>query len=127
MIERYSPPAVRAVWSDQHRFELFLRIEVLACEAWAELGRIPASALPKIRSAKFDPASIAEVEARVGHDVIAFLTVVNESIGQPEARYVHLGMTSQDLNDTAMAVPKSMLEECSAINVQGRKGSCWVS
>ena len=104
MIERYSPPAIRAVWADQHRFELFLRIEILACEAWAKLGRIPESALPKIRKATFDAAKIAEVEARVGHDVIAFLTVVNESIGQPEARYVHLGMTSQDLNDTAMAV-----------------------
>jgi adenylosuccinate lyase len=104
LIERYSPPAIRAVWADQHRFELFLRIEILACEAWADLGRIPASALPKIRKATFDATRIAEVEARVGHDVIAFLTVVNESIGQPEARYVHLGMTSQDLNDTAMAV-----------------------
>ena len=104
LIERYSPPAIRAVWSEQHRFELWLRIEILACEAWAALGRIPASALPKIRTATFDAARIAEVEDRVGHDVIAFLTVVNESIGQPEARYVHLGMTSQDLNDTAMAV-----------------------
>jgi adenylosuccinate lyase len=104
LIERYSPPAVRAVWSDQHRFELWLRIEVLACEAWSELGRIPAAALPKIRQGTFDTARIAEVEGRVGHDVIAFLTVLNESIGQPEARYVHLGMTSQDLNDTAMAV-----------------------
>ena len=104
MIERYSPPAMRAVWSDQHRFELWLRIEVLACEAWASLGRIPESALPKIRKGTFDVAKIAEVESRVGHDVIAFLTVLNDSIGQPEARYVHLGMTSQDLNDTAMAV-----------------------
>ncbi|HEY6875809.1 MAG TPA: adenylosuccinate lyase [Candidatus Dormibacteraeota bacterium] len=104
MIERYSPPAMRAVWSDHHRFELWLRIEILACEAWAELGRIPASALPKIRKATFDAGRIAELEARVGHDVIAFLTDVNASIGQPEARYVHLGMTSQDLNDTAMAV-----------------------
>jgi adenylosuccinate lyase len=104
LIERYSPPAIREVWSDQHRLELWLRIEVLACEAWATLGRIPASALPKIRTGTFDKDRIAEVEARVGHDVIAFLTVLNESIGQPEARYVHLGMTSQDLNDTAMAV-----------------------
>jgi adenylosuccinate lyase len=104
LIERYSPPAIRAVWSDQHRFELWLRIEILACEAWATLGRIPPSALPKIRKATFDADRIAEVEARVGHDVVAFLTVVNESIGQPEARYVHLGMTSQDLNDTATAV-----------------------
>src|SRR5437899_9716858 len=95
---------MRAVLSDQHRFELWLRIEILACEAWASLGRIPESALPKIRKGTFESAKIAEVESRVGHDVIAFLTVLNESIGQPEARYVHLGMTSQDLNDTAMAV-----------------------
>ncbi len=95
---------MRAVWSDQHRFELWLRIEILACEAWAGLGRIPESALPKIRNGTFDATKIAEIESRVGHDVIAFLTVLNESIGQPEARYVHLGMTSQDLNDTAMAV-----------------------
>ena len=104
MIERYSPPAMREVWSDHHRFELWLRIEILACEAWAEIGRIPKNALPAIRKGTFDGAKIAEVEARVGHDVIAFLTVLNESIGQPEARYVHLGMTSQDLNDTALAV-----------------------
>jgi adenylosuccinate lyase len=104
LIERYSPPAIRAVWSDQHRLELWLRIEILACEAWAGLGRIPTSALPKIRKGTFDAEKIAEVEARVGHDVIAFLTVLNESIGQPEARYVHMGMTSQDLNDTATAV-----------------------
>jgi adenylosuccinate lyase len=104
LIERYTPPAMRAVWSDQHKFELWLRIEVLACEAWAAVGRIPESALPKIGKGTFDAAKIAEVESRVGHDVIAFLTVVGESIGQPEARYVHLGMTSQDLNDTAMAV-----------------------
>jgi len=95
---------MRAVWSDQHKFELWLRIEVLACEAWATLGRIPESALPKIRKGTFDTTKIAEVESRVGHDVIAFLTVLNQSIGQPEARYVHVGMTSQDLNDTAMAV-----------------------
>jgi adenylosuccinate lyase len=95
---------MRAVWSDQHKYELWLRIEILACEAWAEIGRIPEAALPKIRNGSFEAARIAELEARVGHDVIAFLTVLNESIGQPEARYVHLGMTSQDLNDTTMAI-----------------------
>ncbi|HKW71679.1 MAG TPA: adenylosuccinate lyase [Candidatus Dormibacteraeota bacterium] len=104
MIDRYSPPAMRAVWSDQHKYELWLRIEILACEAWAAIGRIPETALPRIRKGTFNATKIAEVESRVGHDVIAFLTVLNESIGQPEARYVHLGMTSQDLNDTAMAV-----------------------
>jgi len=104
LIERYTPPAMRAVWSDQHKFELWLRIEILACEAWASLGRIPEAALTRIRKGTFDATKIAELESRVGHDVIAFLTVLGESIGQPEARYVHLGMTSQDLNASAMAV-----------------------
>ncbi len=80
---------------------------------WASVGRIPESALAKIRKGTFDTTKIAEVESRVGHDVIAFLTVLNESIGQPEARYVHLGMTSQDLNDTAMAV--QMVESAAMI------------
>ena len=95
---------MRAVWSDHHKYELWLRIEILACEGWASLGRIPEAAMAKIRKGTFDGTKIAEVESRVGHDVIAFLTVLNESIGQPEARYVHLGMTSQDLNDTGMAI-----------------------
>src|SRR5438270_10134132 len=94
---------MREIWSDQRRFEHWLRIEILACEAWAEQGRVPAEALPAIRRARFDIAKIAEVEERVGHDVIAFLTVIGESIG-PEARYVHLGMTSSDVLDTAFAL-----------------------
>jgi adenylosuccinate lyase len=104
LIERYAPPRIREVWSDHHRFELWLRIEILACEAWADLGRVPAEALPRIRSASFDVDRIREVEARVGHDVIAFLTVVGGSVGQPEARYLHLGLTSSDVIDTAFAL-----------------------
>ncbi len=104
MIERYAPPRMREVWSDRRRFELWLQVEVLACEAWAELGRIPVEALPKIRAASFDVDRIRSVEERVGHDMIAFLTVVNESVGMPEARYIHLGMTSSDVIDTAFAL-----------------------
>ena len=103
MIERYFPADLRATWSDTRRFELWLRIEILVCEAWAELGRIPADALPRIRAATFDVEKISRVEERVGHDVIAFLTVVGESIG-PESRYVHLGLTSSDILDTAFAL-----------------------
>src|SRR5207245_10647703 len=95
---------MRAVWSDQHKFELWLRIEILACEGWSSLGRIPETALPKIRKGTFDATKIAEVEARVGHDVVAFLTVLNEWIGQHEARYVRVGITSQDVTATAMDV-----------------------
>jgi len=104
MIERYSPPRMRAIWSDEHRFELWLRIEILACEAWAELGRLPRQALPKLRQASFDVARIQQVEESVGHDMIAFLTVVGETVGQPEARWLHLGLTSSDVVDTAFAL-----------------------
>jgi adenylosuccinate lyase len=104
LIERYSPPRLREVWSERRRFELWLQIEILACEAWSALDQVPAEALPRIRAATFDVDRIAEVEARVGHDMIAFLTVVGESVGQPEARYLHLGLTSSDVVDTAFAL-----------------------
>src|SRR5499427_2727704 len=104
LIERYTPPRIREVWSDHHRFELWLQIEVLACEAWSRLGRVPAEALPFVRAASFDVERIKEVEEQVGHDVIAFLTVVGESVGQPWARYLHLGLTSSDVIDTAFAI-----------------------
>jgi len=104
LIPRYAPARMQEIWSDRHRFDLWLRIEVLACEAWSALGRVPAEALPRIRAATVDPARVAEIEARVGHDVIAFLTAAGESIGQPEARYLHLGLTSSDVVDTAFAL-----------------------
>jgi len=104
LIERYSPARIRQIWSDRHRFELWLQIEVLAAEGWATLGRVPAEALDRIRAAQFDLDRVQEIEARVGHDVIAFLTSVGESVGQPEARHLHLGLTSSDVVDTAFAL-----------------------
>jgi adenylosuccinate lyase len=104
LIERYSPPRLREVWSEHRRFQLWLEIEILACEAWSALDQVPAEALPRIRAATFDIDRIKEVEARVGHDMIAFLTVVGESVGQPEARYLHLGLTSSDVVDTAFGL-----------------------
>src|SRR5262249_55225530 len=104
LIERYTPPRIREIWSDRHRFELWLQIEILAAEAWGSIGRIPAEALPRIRAAGFDTQRIKEVEARASHDLIAFLTVVGESVGQPEARYLHVGLTSSDVADTAFAI-----------------------
>jgi adenylosuccinate lyase len=104
LIERYTPPRLREVWSDRRRFELWLQIEILACEAWSAIGEVPAEALPRIRAATFEVARIQEIEARVGHDVIAFLTAVGESVGQPEARYLHVGLTSSDVVDTAFAL-----------------------
>ena len=94
---------MRRIFSDQRRFELWLEVEILACEAWAELGRIPAEALPAIRRASVDVERIKEIEARREHDVIAFLEQVGETIG-PESRFVHLGLTSSDILDTAFAL-----------------------
>jgi adenylosuccinate lyase len=104
LIERYSPPRIREIWSDRHRFQLWLQVEILACEGWAAIGRIPAAALPRIRGATVDAERVKEVESRVGHDLIAFLTVAGESVGQPEARFLHLGLTSSDVVDTAFAL-----------------------
>jgi len=104
VIPRYAPARIQEIWSDRHRFDLWLRVEILACEAWSSLGRVPAEALPRIRAATVDPQRVAEIEARVGHDVVAFLTAVSESVGQPEARYLHLGLTSSDVVDTAFAL-----------------------
>jgi adenylosuccinate lyase len=104
LIERYAPPRIREIWSDRRRFELWLQVEMGACEAWASIGRIPPEALSKILGAGFDVTRIDDAERRMGHDVVAFLTVVSESIGEPEARYLHLGLTSSDVVDTAFAL-----------------------
>ncbi len=104
MIPRYSLPEMEALWSDEARFGHWLEIEILACEALATLGRVPESAVKTIREkAAFDTGRILEIEEEVKHDVIAFLTNVAEYVG-PDARYIHLGMTSSDLLDTALAL-----------------------
>ncbi|MBM4118018.1 adenylosuccinate lyase [bacterium] len=104
MIERYTRPAMGAIWTEEAKFARWLEIEILACEAQAELGRIPREAARTIRAkARFDAARIAEIEATTDHDVIAFLTNVAEHVGEP-SRYVHLGMTSSDILDTGLAL-----------------------
>lgn len=104
MIPRYTRPEMAAIWEPENRFKIWLEIETLACEKMAELGTIPAS-VPKILREKgaFDVARIDEIEREVKHDVIAFLTSVAESIGE-DSRYVHQGMTSSDVVDTAFSV-----------------------
>ncbi len=104
MIERYTRPEMGALWNDESRYAIWLEIEVLACEAQAELGVIPKEAVAVIREkAKFEVARIDEIEREVKHDVIAFLTNVGEHVG-PVSRFIHLGMTSSDVLDTALAV-----------------------
>jgi len=104
MIERYTRAAMGRIWEEHNKFQIWLDIEILACEAQAENGVIPREAVEVIRAkASFDVARIGEIEREVKHDVIAFLTNVGEHVG-PEARYIHLGMTSSDVLDTCLAV-----------------------
>lgn len=104
MIPRYSRPELTAIWEPENRFKIWLEIELLAAEAWANLGRIPKDIPEKIRKkAKFDVARIDEIERTVKHDVIAFLTNVNENVG-PDGRYLHWGLTSSDVLDTCFSV-----------------------
>lgn len=101
MIPRYSRPAMAAIWSDQAKFQRWLDVEVAACDAWAELGEIPREAADTIRqNARFDLDKVNEYLAITHHDVTAFLQSVADSLGE-ESRYVHYGLTSSDVWDTA--------------------------
>lgn len=92
------------LWTDEYKFQTWLQVEIAVCEAQAQLGRIPAEAVATIKEkAKFDVARILEIEAEVRHDVIAFLTNVNEYVGDA-GRYIHVGMTSSDVLDTALSL-----------------------
>ncbi|HBR69246.1 MAG TPA: adenylosuccinate lyase, partial [Rhodospirillaceae bacterium] len=104
MIPRYTRPEMAKIFEAENRFKIWLEIETLACEKMADLGIIPASVPKALRDkAKFDVARIDEIEREVRHDVIAFLTNIGEHIGD-DARFVHQGMTSSDVIDTAFAV-----------------------
>lgn len=104
MIERYTLPEMGDLWTDENKFRTWLQVEIAVCEAQAELGKIPADAVATIKAkANFDVKRILEIEAEVKHDVIAFLTNVNEYVGEA-GRYIHLGMTSSDVLDTAIAL-----------------------
>jgi len=101
MIERYSRKVMRDVWTDENKFSAFLAVEILACEAWGELGVIPAADVDRIRSnARFDIGRIRALEEETRHDVVAFTRAVSESLGE-ERKWVHYGLTSTDVVDTA--------------------------
>jgi len=104
MIARYTRPEMAEIWSEEGKYRRWLEVEIAVCEVHAERGVIPADALAEIRAkARVDPARVAEIEAEVRHDVIAFLTCVAENVG-PASRYVHYGMTSSDVLDTALGL-----------------------
>ena len=104
MIERYTLPEMGELWTDQYKFQTWLQVEIAVCEAMAQLGRIPPEAVETIKEkADFNVERILEIEAEVHHDVIAFLTNVNEYVGDA-GRYIHVGMTSSDVLDTALSL-----------------------
>jgi len=115
MIPRYTRPEMGKIWTEQRKFETWLEIELLVCEALSELGEIPADAAKEIRAkARFDADRVNEIEKVAKHDVIAFLTNVGESIG-PLSRYLHYGLTSSDILDTSLAL---LLKEASELILQ---------
>ncbi|MBD2775740.1 adenylosuccinate lyase [Iningainema tapete] len=104
MIERYTLPEMGNLWTEAYKLKTWLQVEIAVCEAQAELGYIPSAAVAEIKAkANFDPQRVLEIEAEVRHDVIAFLTNVNEYVGEA-GRYIHLGLTSSDVLDTALAL-----------------------
>jgi len=117
MIERYSRPEMKKVWSDENKYEKWLEVEIAVCDAWAELGVIPRKALPKIKLAKCNLKRMAEILKETHHDVTAFLGSVAESLGE-ESRFIHLGLTSSDVIDTATSL---QLVEASDILIQDVK------
>jgi len=104
VIERYTLPEMGNLWTETYKLKTWLQVEIAVCEAQAELGYIPTEAVEEIKAkANFDPKRVLEIEAEVRHDVVAFLTNVNEYVGDA-GRYIHLGLTSSDVLDTALAL-----------------------
>jgi len=103
MIERYSRPQMKKIWSDKNKFDQWLRVEIAACEAWTELGDIPREDIVKIRKASYNLNRIAEFLKVTHHDMTAFLNSMAESLGE-ESRFIHLGLTSSDVMDTALGL-----------------------
>ena len=114
MIERYSRPQMKKIWSEESKFDKWLQVEIAVCEAWAEVGTIPKEAIPKIKKARFSLKRIAEILKVTHHDVTAFLQAVSESLGE-ESRFIHLGLTSSDVIDTALSL---QLKEASRLLAQ---------
>jgi len=103
MIERYSRPRMKRIWSDGNKFDKWLQVEIAVCEAWAELGVIPRKAIPKIKLARVNLKRMEEILKETHHDMTAFLGSVSESLGD-ESRFIHLGLTSSDVMDTALSL-----------------------
>jgi adenylosuccinate lyase len=103
MIERYSLPEMATIWSATHKTDTWLRVELQVCEGWAREGVIPHEAIEKIRQARYNAERMQEIERETHHDIISFLRSIQEQLG-PEGRFIHLGLTSSDVLDTALAL-----------------------
>jgi len=103
MIERYSRPQMKRAWSDENKFDKWLEVEIAVCEAWSELGVIPREAVPKIKLARVNLKRMEKILKETHHDMTAFLSAVSESLGK-ESRFIHLGLTSSDVIDTALSL-----------------------
>ena len=118
MIDRYTRPEMGAVWSQAAKYAAWLKVELAVCEAYARRGHIPPDALARIKAkARVDASRIDAIEHRVRHDVIAFLTHLEEILG-PDSRYIHVGLTSSDVVDTALAI---QLQQASDLLIQGQE------
>ena len=103
MIDRYSRPEMKRVWSEENKYDLWLRVELAACEAWTEEGVIPSEDMVLLRQARHDIDRLQEIFQRTRHDMTAFTRSITERLG-PEGRWIHLGLTSSDVLDTALAL-----------------------
>ena len=103
MIPRYSRSEMAQVWSEEHKFDTWLRVEIAVCEAWNEQGAIPQKAVEKIRRARYDLTRVLQYQEEMHHELNSFLRSVADSLGE-ESRFVHLGLTSYDVQDTALGL-----------------------
>lgn len=118
MIERYTLPKMSAIWQEENKFNKMLEVEIAACEAFANMGLMPKSALTVIKkNAKIDVERIKEIEKKTNHDVVAFIVNLSEYIGD-DAKYIHMGMTSSDVLDTALSI---MMKEAADIIISDIK------
>ncbi len=111
MIERYSLPQMKKVWSEANKLDKWLQVEIAVCQAWADVGRVPKKAMLKIKKASYSLERVGQILKTTHHDMTAFVNAVSENLGD-ESRFIHLGLTSSDVMDTALSL---QLKEASAI------------
>jgi adenylosuccinate lyase len=121
MIERYSRPEMKKVWSDENKFTKWLDVEIAVCEAWADVGIIPRNAMPKIKLARLNFRRMDEILKETHHDMTAFLGAIAESVG-PESRFIHLGLTTNDVWDTALSL--QLVEATEILKREIGRASC---